>query len=381
MTRPRLLVLSFSPIASDARVLKQVEAFSERYELVTCGYGPAPAGVARHLQIPDDARADDTDFRLIAARLYRAAYSSTGAVRAARGLLQGLEPDVVLANDVESVPLALEVAPASRIHADLHEYSPRLHDDVPAWVRWRAPYVRWTCRRAVARVASTTTVGEGLARQYEEDFGFRARVVTNATPYAPLEPGAVSGTIRLVHSGAALRNRDLALLLDAAERTTTPVTLDLYLAANEPAYLDELRERARGSERVTVHDAVPYAELVGLLNTYDVGIHVLPPVNFNNRWALPNKFFDYAQARLALVVGPSPEMAGTVRRLGLGRVADDFGVDALVRVLDALTPAQVVAAKAASHAAARDLSAESQVAGWVAAVDTIAAGVAGGGRS
>ncbi|MGO3482613.1 MAG: glycosyltransferase family 1 protein, partial [Cellulosimicrobium funkei] len=77
MSRPRLLILSFSPIASDARVLKQVHAFQDDYQVTTCGYGPAPGGV-EHLRIPDDVRADDTKFRLLAARLYRAAYSSTG---------------------------------------------------------------------------------------------------------------------------------------------------------------------------------------------------------------------------------------------------------------------------------------------------------------
>ena len=42
--KPKLLILSFSPIASDARVLKQVDLFAEDYEVTTCGYGPAPAG-------------------------------------------------------------------------------------------------------------------------------------------------------------------------------------------------------------------------------------------------------------------------------------------------------------------------------------------------
>ncbi|MEK8228005.1 hypothetical protein NKG05_20820 [Oerskovia sp. M15] len=42
--RPRLLILSFSPIVNDARVLKQVEEFREDYEVTTCGYGEAPAG-------------------------------------------------------------------------------------------------------------------------------------------------------------------------------------------------------------------------------------------------------------------------------------------------------------------------------------------------
>lgn len=372
-SRPSLLIIAFSPIAGDARVLKQVGAFHERYDVTTCGYGAAPEGVVEHLRIPDEAKANDTEFKLIAARLWRAAYSTTGAVRAARDLLRGRHFDVVLADDVETVPLALELAPAHRVHADLHEYSPRLHDEIGPWMRWRAPYVRWMCRRHVARVASTSTVGAGLARQYEADFGFRPKVVTNATPYVDLSPGEVGDPVRLVHSGAALRNRDLMLLLDGVIETSRPVTLDLFLTPNDPGYLAELRQRAQGSGgRVTVHDAVPYANLITTLNRFDVGVHILPPVNFNNRNALPNKFFDYVQARLGLVVGPSPEMARTVRDRGIGLVTSDFSAHAFAAALDDLDAASVARFKEASNAAAREMSAESQVVAWVHAIDALA---------
>lgn len=371
--RPRLLIISFSPIASDARVLKQVRAFAERYRVTTCGYGPSPDDDVEHLRIGDDVRADDTEFKLIAARLWRVAYSSTGAVREARRLLRGRRFDVVLADDVETVPVALEIAPASKVHADLHEYSPRLHDEVPAWMRWRAPYVRWLCRRFAAKAASTTTVGNGLAREYQREFGFLPEVVTNATPYVDLTPSAGAEPVRLVHSGAALRNRDLGLLVDGVARASRPTTLDLFLQPNEPAYLEELKVQAAGSGgRVTVHPPVPYDQLIDTLHAYDVGVHVLPPVNFNNRNALPNKFFDYVQARLGLIVGPSAEMAQTVKDRGLGLVTSDFTAEALATALDGLTAADAARFKAASAEAAHELSAEQQVAGWVRAIDRIA---------
>src|SRR5690606_15907970 len=114
-----------------------------------------------------------------------------------------------------------------------------------------------------------------------------------------------------------------------------------------------------------------YAELVSTLNGYDLGVHVLPPVNFNNANALPNKVFDYVQARLGLVVGPTPEMAALAREHGVGLVAEDFTAEALAAVLDSLTPERVRELKAASHAAARELSAETAVQGWARAIDAL----------
>ena len=55
-------------------------------------------------------------------------------------------------------------------------------------------------------------------------------------------------------------------------------------------------------------------ELPRMANDYDVGLYLLPPTNFNQRYALPNKFFEFIQGRLAIAIGPSPEMAKLVER-------------------------------------------------------------------
>ena len=57
------------------------------------------------------------------------------------------------------------------------------------------------------------------------------------------------------------------------------------------------------------HDPVAPAELPFAMNACDVGVFCMPPININARYALPNKFFDFVQARLAVGVGPAEEMA------------------------------------------------------------------------
>jgi len=368
-----VLVLSFSPIASDARVLKQLALLREQHRVTTCGYGPAPDGVVEHVEIPPSHATVQLDGRLITARAYLPAYAAIPAVAAARRALRRRmgETDLVVANDVEAVPIGLWLRPRHGVLADLHEYSPRLHEENPAWRRRISPFYRWLCRRFVTKAHAVTTVGQGLARAYREEVGVEAEVVVNAAPYAELEPTPVpeEGPVRLVHSGAALRNRHLEVLLDAVAASAREVSLDLFLMPNDPPYVAELRGRAATGVRVL--DPVPYAELVPTLNRYDLGVHVLPPVNFNNANALPNKVFDYVQARLGLVVGPTPEMAALVRDHGVGLVTEDFTAESLAAVLDALTPRRVRELKAASHAAARALSAETAVQGWARAVDRL----------
>ncbi|QEO13555.1 glycosyltransferase family 4 protein [Agromyces intestinalis] len=370
----RLLILSFSPIASDARVLKQVEAFRDEYEVTTCGYGPAPEGVAQHIRIPDDVLHNVLNDRYIRWKTYRLAYWTLWSVAWVRRNVPRQGWDIVLADDVEAVPIALALRPSKGVHADLHEYSPLLHED---WEGWRAkitPYVEWICRTYVTKARSWTTVSGGLAREYERNFGFRPELVTNAAPYVEAEPHPTGAPIRLVHSGAAMHDRRLDDLVGGVVASSADVTLDLYLTPNQPAFVEHLRERAAESGgRVVVHDPVPYAQLSETLQRYDVGVHLLAPTNFNNRWALPNKLFDYVQARLGIVIGPSPEMVDVVGRYGLGAVTEGFTPDDLAATLDALTAADVDAWKRASHEHARELSAQTQVEVWKRAIAAIAA--------
>lgn len=373
-TTPSLLILSFSPISNDARVLKQVKLFAEEYEVTTCGYGEAPAGVSRHIQIPDDQVIWNLYGRFITLKQYRAVYGRLGAVRWCRENLPKGEWDVVLANDVESVPLALELRARTGVHADLHEYTPRMKEHNPAWKKKISPYYTWLCRKYVARANSWTTVSGGLAREYERVFGFAPELVTNAAPYQDRIPLPVAEPIRLVHSGACLRDRNLLDMINAVALAQRPVTLDLYLTKNDPAYHAELVARASEVPGVTVNEPVPYADLADALAGFDVGVFVLRPINFNYEWALPNKLFDFVQARLGIIVGPSAEMAQIVREKGLGTVTQDFSAQSLAAAIDDLTPEQVSEWKQASHDAALELSAEQQVLGWKRAIDRLVQG-------
>jgi hypothetical protein len=367
MTRPRLLIMSFSDISADARVLKQVAHFADRYDVTTFGYGPIPDSRVQHIQLDYSRRIHRWTRRELILRQFRRMYWEQSAIRQAQADLTPLSRfDAILANDIDTVGLALSLDPVHGVHADIHEYSPRQNEELLIWRVFEGPYMKWMCRRFLPRATSMTTVGQGLADEYRRVFGLDAQIVTNATPYADFDVHQVGRPIRLVHSGASLRNRRLETLVDAVAATSTEVSLDLFLMGNDPEYVEELR--ARASDRVRVLDPLPYSELIGRLNEYDIGLHVIAPTNFNNRWSLPNKFFDYVQARLGLIIGPSVEMQRLLEEHRLGAVSNDFGTRALAKVLDSLTPEEVQSWKANSAASAQALSAEAQIVVWDSAI-------------
>ncbi len=278
--------------------------------------------------------------------------------------LAGRRFDIAIANDANTVGIASEVVGAKRVLADLHEFFPGLPQPDNELGRRQTRWWTWLVRQHCARAGAVTTVGELIAERYLE-YGVEAGVVANASPRKSLEVRQTSTPIRLVHSGNPFRDRGLGAIMQAVARTKSDVTLDLYLMKQHKFEFDEIMALASTlGPRITVNDPVAQSELIETLNTYDVGIHVLPPTSVNNALALPNKFFDFVQARLGVIVGPSPEMAANVQKHDLGWVTESFDEDAIVAVLDSLTPAEVDFHKHASDTASHVLSAEEQIEEW-----------------
>jgi len=375
----RLLIISFSDLATDARLRRQIRAFADRYEVVTAGWGDGVPGAVDHIRLPlpPTGRARTWRMRvesvLLRLRAYRLLQATTPLYRAARRALRDAHADIVLANDIDAAPLAFDVAPADRVHVDLHEFFPGLHDDNPTWARLRGAYNGWLVRRFAARAASATTVAQEIADRYA-DYGVSAEVVTNASDLRDLPVRPVSSPLRIVHSGAALAGRHLETMMRGVAQSRTDAVLTLHLMPNDPAYLDRLRALAHElGPRVRLEPPVAQPDLVDTLAQHDIGIHILPATSTNHTLALPNKFFDFVQARLGVIVGPTPAMAGLTRRGGFGAVTAGFTAKDVTDVVDALTPEKVMEWKRAADAAAHELSAQEQTAIWVRLADAIAA--------
>ena len=384
--RPRVLILSFDAIDVDPRVIKQVRRLAVDHDVTTCAPGGQPDPRVEHVPLdPAAARPRGRLGNLVddvarSREWFGWSYRQLPLVQQTTRLLRGRTFDAVLANDAETLGAAIAVAGADKVHADLHEFYPGLPvEDSPLGLRQRR-YWTWLITRFASRVRSSTTVGQAIAERYRE-YGLAPGVVTNAAPFRDLEPVPHTGPLRLVHSGNPFRERGLGEIMHAVAASTTDLTLDLYLTYNPPGDRAELQQLAAElGDRIRIHEPVAQAVLIDTLHAADLGIHVLPPTSENNALALPNKFFDFVQARLGVIVGPSLEMARLVREHGLGVVTDGFTREDITAVLDALTPEAVAGYRRAAHAAAHALSAEAQVEVWVDAVDAIA-GAAGRTRT
>ncbi len=358
--RPTICILSLSRIATLPRVQRQVMALSNRFNIELIGLGSTVLPGATSVEVPFRRRGAYRRLRwLVSLALRMDSWTWRDVPHAIDTLdvLRTRRADLVIAHDVDALPVAF-AAGIAPVLLDAHEYGPAEFEESWWWRHGVGRYRHRLCHRFLHRLSGMTSVCQGIAERYQREFGVRSAVVMNAAAYReiPVTPTPRDSPIRLVYSGMADRSRQLHLLCEAAMRTRTRLILSLLLVGDEQL-IAELRGRY-ASERVRFLSPLPQRELVMGLAQHDVGICLYPPISFNLLMALPNKFFDFVQARLGIVIGPSPEMARLVHEHRLGSVAQDFTVDGFVRELNALTPDRIDAWKRASSIAAKTLSAE-----------------------
>jgi glycosyltransferase involved in cell wall biosynthesis len=375
----RILCLSFSHLHSDPRVRRQIELLSGDHDVTAAGFSDPQISGVRFVNV-SGTRKSDLQRGLAAVRLelrrYDSYYWGVSHVAAARDLLSAGAYDLIVANEADTWPLALALRAdgAGRVLLDAHEYAPREFDELWRWRWFRRHYRRHLCTTFMPRADAVTTVCEGIAAEYAARFGVRPAVVMNASPRRDAEPSAVArDRVRMVHHGAAIRSRQIETMIHALDHLDDRFSLDLMLVGDDASYMASLQELARSRPRVRFRPAVPVDAIPEATLDYDVGVYLLEPTNFNSLHALPNKFFEFIQARLAVVIGPSPEMARLVREFDCGVVAEDFRLQSLVSALAALTPESLVRFKQNADSAAEALSWERESEKLLALVRTLLA--------
>ncbi|MBL7851942.1 MAG: glycosyltransferase [Cyclobacteriaceae bacterium] len=363
-----ILILVFNDLRHDARVARQVDFLSRHGKLtIVCFDAPPelPAEIIRIPRIKPGLVTRAVTALLLLLRFFEPAYRMLYGVPSLVATLRKRRFDLVVANDIECLPLAFQVNQGAKVLFDAHEYAPRHFEDKRVWRIFFQPFTTHLCRTWLPKVDAMTTVSEGLKKEYAKNFGVSPVVITNASTYHDLQPSPlVPGRIRLVHHGAANPSRQLELtirmmdFLDERFELTLMLLTPAIANTRTRAYLDHLQTLVASQPRVRLIPAVASHEVVNAIHDHDIGIFLLPPVNFNYANTLPNKFFDFVQARLAVAIGPTPEMAHLIQEHGFGIVSGAFTPESLAAALNALKDGDIVRMKEQAHRAAPLLSAE-----------------------
>lgn len=398
--RKSICILALSPIAEDARVLRQIRSLGTKYRLTIIGYGqphpdwatddnvqwvsigrgksivlaPPISTVWAELKqgrfgklwqrIPFEFSRLMESIALRLGQYIPLIYEWEYALRwrANRQLSRALaiRHDAYHANDWDTVPFAYKAARRqnARFVIDLHEYAPRHFEHLPDWPLKKKRII-YFLEKYASKADVVTTVAPSLAAEYAQHFSFEPSVILNAPEQISVaDHTVIPETIRLVHHGVASALRKPKIMIETIALCDERYSLHFMLMPSP--YIQELSEYAEqiAPERVTFHDPVPPEKIAERLAEFEVGFNYIPPATFNYLHCLPNKFFEGIAAGLAICIGPSPSMQSIVEQYGIGCVAPSFEPEDIAATLNETTSEEWTEMRQAAHQTAQILNAE-----------------------
>ncbi|MCM8810896.1 MAG: hypothetical protein NC917_04525 [Candidatus Omnitrophica bacterium] len=360
----RILMIAFSDIKNDPRVYRHINFIKDYYKVVAIGYkNPEISGVDFiKTEIREESIFDKFERAFFLKikeyeKYYWDKYDFTNVFRELKNEMF----DLIIANDIDTLPLAFKIKGKAKVVFDAHEYFPKEFEESLYWRFFFQKYKEYLCKKYIPQVDVMITVGDRIAKEYFINYGIRPFVISNAANYIdsllPVD-NRRSGIIKFVHFGYALESRKIELMIRTFKLLDKSYELYLYLKPQSNRYYEKIKKMVKVTENVFLFDPIPYAEVIKTMNVYDLGFYILPTNNFNNANALPNKIFEFIQARLGIISGPSPEISNLVKKYGLGLITEDFTPEAAANVINKINYEDVWQFKNNAHKFAYELSAE-----------------------
>lgn len=339
MKQKTILIFCYSHLNKDPRVLRQITALKDHYKIITAGYSTSGIEYLEFFRIEKNLHKTKYNKILLYTKLFFRRFEklywdryNTGTF----GSLTKLDFDCVIANDIDILPVAVRLSKlkGAKLVFDAHEYYPRQFEQRARWRFFFQPYIHYLCKTYLKRADLMTCVCQGIAEEYAKIYKVKPILFTNATQYNDLSPKYNTySKIKLVHHGVDNKGRKLEKMIELAGMLKHKCELHFYLVKTDPTYYNQLVDLAKPFENIYFHQPVPTSEIPQVINKYDMGIFILPPTNFNYKHALPNKFFEFIQARLGIIIGPSPEMANLLDKYNLGIVTKSFDSQEFAKIL------------------------------------------------
>jgi hypothetical protein len=365
-----VLIVCFTDLRSDARVTRQINFLKNKFEITVACLDAYPDDTIEIIKVKKKNLTLSRKLLLsvlLLSRLDSKAYDILYGYRDHIPDLRTRNFDLIIANDIEALPFAFDVASAhTKIFFDAHEYAPRQFEDRLYWRVFFRRFITKLCRTYVPRVHGMSTINGGIAEAFEKNFNMRPVVVTNASAYYEMSPIVRDRPpIRLVHHGIFTLSRQPDIMLDMMALLDDRFTLDLiyllpgHASSQTKEYFRKFKIRAEQTGKIKVLPALKSWEIVATLNqNYDMGLILVPPVNFNYENGLPNKLFECIQARIAMAVGPLREIANIVKRYEIGIVSPDFTAQGMASAINKMSLAELNQFKKRTEVAAREMNSE-----------------------
>lgn len=239
-------------------------------------------------------------------------------------LLKAGRPELLIAVDLDTLPANYLVARIRKVPLlfDSHEY----FTEVPELVHRQRTRKIWERieKRIVPRLTHAMAVSDSISQAYTEKYGTPFVTIRNlpraAMPaHYPEFHDAYTMKYKLIYQGALNMGRGIELMIEAMQWLEDTMLIvvgdgDIRMTLQRKVHTLKL------TDRVVFPGRIPPEKLVRITAQCSLGLSLEEDLGLNYRYALPNKIFDYIQARIPVLCSDLPEMAAVVKKYGTGEV-------------------------------------------------------------
>jgi len=271
---------------------------------------------------------------------------------------------IIVANDWMTLPAAIEAKRRFGVpfHYDTHELALAEHSHRLLWRLLFPPLVFAVERLGLQHAQSASCVGPSIRQRMLDTYnlGRPPGVVMNIPDGQRLAPRPVGELVQVLYHGLFKENRGLESLLKSAAQWRPHLQLVLRGRAHNRSFEQRLRDLSSSldlSSRVIFEPSVSQSDVISAANSADIGVFLPDIRSPQNRYALPNKVFEYLHAGLMVVVPANTDMATVVEPFGAGvGLVDSDDPQALADLLNGMSREDIFVFKQCAHTAAAEFT-------------------------
>lgn len=366
MKLKKALILSKASLHNGPRYIREFEILKDDFKIYALGISQPNNNFVEYIDFYKDIRNNVLDKVVDKIRIifgmsneFRFSYCVR---RKLKKTIKQINPSIVIIHTPIFIPYIFENFKNRpfKVAFNAHEYHPLEFEDNENWMNTYGKYFYNIYAKYLQKLDLMINVCDGIANRCKTEFNMDSIVMPNAALYNNIEPIFNQDLpIRVIHHGACIRSRNIEVMIEILGQFPEKYRFDLMLTKNDTEYYNQLVELANEFKNIRFIAPVSFNEIVPFINSYDIGFYIIPPNNFNNYYSLPNKFFEFIQSKLALVIGPSFEMKKIVDKEKIGVVARDFNRSSYHEIFERLSLAQVNNYKNITNSVARTYCSES----------------------
>ncbi len=342
MTKLRILDCALDTANRSPRSCAMINHLSDDYDVSFSGFECTIEGISFYKI--EERRGLFIRLLILFLKLLRCHYNSELIRYKLDEKIRTFNFDLIICHDLELLPYVFQANKDATVLFDAREYYPRHFENSLLWRFVQSPFQEHLCRKYLKYINRGITVSAGLKRGYLDNFGINMEVFYSLPPAFDLQPSAINNELRLIHHGGSNPERKIEQLIYAMDFVRKGIFLDIMLTGTG-RYYNFLQKLCSTRKNVKLIPPVEYKQIIPVLNRYDMGIIFYPASSFNLKHCMPNKLFEFVQARLGILTAPLFDIKNFVESNNLGNVCKSFSPESLATSINNLSYENVKAYK------------------------------------